>query len=89
MKTQVIYTETRTRSLRTLWNAFLGSQLIISLAAWFSRLAEEEVSPRQALCLVHAQLAFAALVLLGGISPLVAVLLFAWFGLSVWQCARA
>ncbi len=88
MKTQAIYTESSPRTLCSLWNAFLASRPVVSLAAWFSRLSDQEVTPRQAVCLVHAQVAFAALVLLGGSSPLVAVLLFAWFGLSVWQCAE-
>jgi hypothetical protein len=88
MKTQVITPATRTNGLRTLWNAFLASQVMTTLAAWFSQMMEEEVSPQQALRMVHAQLAFAALVLLGGQGPLVAVLLFAWFALSVWQCVR-
>ena len=87
MKTQVICSEPRTNVLRSLWNTFLASTPVTGLATWFSQMMEEEVSPQQALRLVHAQLAFAALVLAGGASPLVAVLLFAWFALSVWQCA--
>lgn len=53
------------------------------------RLMEREISVRQMLHLVHAQLAFSALVLLGGGQPLVAVLLMAWFVVSVIQCVRA
>ena len=53
------------------------------------RVLERDINVRQMLHLVHAQLAFSALVLLGGISALVAVLLMAWFVLSVIQCVRA
>ena len=58
-------------------------------ARLFGRILEREINVRQMLHLVHAQLAFSALVLLGGISALVAVLLMAWFVLSVIQCVRA
>jgi len=54
-----------------------------------SRLMEREINVRQMLHLIHAQLSFAALVLAGGISPLVAVLLMTWFAASVYQCAKA
>ena len=58
-------------------------------AQLFGRILEREINVRQMLHLIHAQLAVSALVLLGGISPLVALLLMAWFTLSVVQCARA
>ena len=58
-------------------------------AQLFGRVLERDINVRQMLHLVHAQLAFSALVLLGGISALVAVLLMAWFVLSVIQCVRA
>ena len=59
------------------------------IARLFGRILEREINVRQMLHLVHAQLAFSALILLGGISVLVAVLLMVWFVLSVVQCVRS
>ena len=52
------------------------------IAQLFGRILERNIN-------VDAQLAFSALVLLGGISAMTAVLLMSWFVLSVIQCVRA
>ena len=88
MKTQAIYNESHEHILTTLWRAFLTSTLMNRTTEWFSRMLEEQITPQQTLRLIHAQLAFAALVLFGGASPAASVLLFAWFALSVLQCWR-
>ena len=58
------------------------------IAQLFGRILERNINVRQMLHLVHAQLAFSALVLLGGISAMTAILLMSWFVLSVIQCVR-
>ena len=88
MKTQVIYSETRENILHAMWQSFLTSSLMNRTTEWFSQMLEERISPQQTLRLIHAQLAFAALVLFGGASAATSVLLFAWFGLSVLQYWR-
>ena len=88
MKTQVIYSETRHHSLQGLWQSFLTSAPMTGMTEWFSQMMEEQITPQQVLRLIHAQLAFAALVLFGGASPATSLLLFAWFGLSVLQYCR-
>lgn len=58
------------------------------IAQLFGRILERNINVRQMLHLVHAQLAFSALILLGGISAMTAILLMSWFVLSVIQCVR-
>ena len=88
MKTQVIYSETQGHSLKSMWQSFLTSTPMTGLTEWFSQMMEERITPQQTLRLIHAQLAFAALVLFGSASPATSLLLFAWFGLSVLQYWR-
>ena len=63
-----------------------SSRLVKSLAKIYSALLEERISAHRTLKLVHAQLAMGALLLLGGISVMAAVLLCAWAVLAIWQC---
>lgn len=88
MKTQAIYSETQGHSLQGMWQSFLTSTPMTNLTEWFSQMMEEQITPQQTLRLIHAQLAFAALVLFGGASPATSLLLFAWFALSVLQYWR-
>ena len=88
MKTQVIYRETRGRSLQGMWQSFLTSAPMTGMTEWFSQMMEEQITPQQTLRLVHAQLAFAALVLFGAASPATCLLLVVWFALSVLQYWR-
>lgn len=89
METNILYTHTQRNNSMSLREAFLSSALMTWLTLWMSRIMERELTPMQCLHLLHAQLAFGALLLLGGTSALVATLLAVWFGLSVLQCARA
>ncbi len=89
METNILFTHTQRDNSVSLRDAILGSAFVTWLTLWTSRIMERELTPMQCLHLLHAQLAFGALLLLGGTSAVVAVLLAAWFGLSVLQCARA
>ena len=62
------------------------TSLVVRLAQIYSGLLEEKVSTRRTLKLVHAQLAMGALLLVGGLSTVVAILLSIWTVLAVWQC---
>lgn len=62
------------------------TSLVVRLSRIYSGLLEEKVSARRTLKLVHAQLAMAALLLVGGVSTVVAILLSIWTVLAVWQC---
>ena len=86
MKAEV-YAEFKVSSLSVLSQKV--QKCLEETARLFGSLLEREINVRQMLHLVHAQLAFLALILLGGISALVALLLMACFTLSVVQCARA
>ena len=66
----------------------LESSAVVGLAMIMSRILGEEVTSRQALHLLHAQVSFVALLLLCGIGLFACVLLLAWFVLSVWHCAQ-
>ena len=88
MKTQVIYSETQGHSLQGMWQSILTSAPMTNLTDWFSQMMEERITPQQTLRLIHAQIAFAALVLFGGASPAMSLVLFAWFALSVLQYWR-
>ncbi|MCR4921668.1 MAG: hypothetical protein K5945_08195 [Bacteroidaceae bacterium] len=88
MKTQAIYNETHENILHAMWQSFLTSSLMTRTTEWFGQMLEEHISPQQTLRLIHAQLAFAALILFGGITIATSLLLFAWFGLSVLQYWR-
>ena len=63
-----------------------STSLVVRLSKIYSGLLEEKVSARRTLKLVHAQLAMGALLLVGGVSTVVAILLSIWTVLAVWQC---
>ena len=63
-----------------------NTAFVVSLSKIYSNLLEEKVSARRTLKLLHAQLAMGALLLLGGLSAMVAILLCSWTVLAVWQC---
>ena len=98
MKTEVIYNEFGSGAFKGLKTQLFKSLIansrhvqagLESVADLFSRILGERVNVRQSLHLIHAQLAFSALILFGGISAVVAVLLMCWFVLSVIQCVHA
>ena len=60
--------------------------LVVRLSQIYSGLLEERVSARRTLKLVHAQVAMGALLILGGLSGITAILLCLWTVLAVWQC---
>jgi len=86
MKAMTQVQETRTN--KTLGQVILSSKAVIAMAALFSTILEEEVTPLRALHLLNAQLSFGLLLVLGGLSPIIAALLLLWFALSLWQCKR-
>ena len=87
MKTEVIYNEFRNGAFGAMAQGLQNS--LEEVADLFSRILGERVNVRQSLHLIHAQLAFCALILFGGLSALVAALLMCWFVLSVIQCVHA
>ncbi len=89
MKTEFICTETRDNVKKTFLESLLQSTAVVLLASFFSTTLERKVNSLQALHLLHAHLSFSSLLLFGGLSVLIAVVLFVWFAVSVYQCARA
>ena len=63
-----------------------NTALVAYFSKIYSNLLEEKVSARRTLKLLHAQLAMGTLLLLGGLSAMMAILLCAWTVLAVWQC---
>lgn len=86
MKTQVIYPTAQANVFANIRSAVLNSQSMQLLTLAFSAMLEEEVSASQVLLLIHATIAFMCVLLFGGLSLLVAFVLLAWFGLTVYQC---
>ncbi len=66
----------------------LATRPFIALSQLFSLILEEEVSALKAFNLLHAFVAFMAMLLLGGNSILVQVGLIAWFGITAYICKR-
>lgn len=67
----------------------MNTNIMTNIARLFSTIMEEEVSEKFAFHLIHAQVSFAALVLLGSINLWVACGMLAWFLLSVYCCMQA
>ena len=84
MKSEAVVSRTN----RNISDYVLESRLVVALSVWISRILGEKVNACQALHLLHAQVSFAALIMMSGISVLVCALLLAWFVLSVWHCAQ-
>ncbi len=59
-----------------------------SLAAAYSSLLEETVTPRRTLKLVHAQMAAALFLLPADMPTGLRLLLIAWAALACWQCRK-
>lgn len=89
MKTQVIYPTAQANVFANIRSAVLNSQFMQLLTLAFSAMLEEEVSASQVLLLIHSTIAFMSVLLFGGSSLLVAFVLLAWFGLSVYHCKQA
>lgn len=89
MKTEIIYTESRNNAKHSFTEMILNSSAVALLTAFFSYTLERKINARQTLHLLHAHVSFTALLLLGGISALAAVILFVWFAVSVLQCVRS
>ncbi len=67
----------------------MNTKIMTDIARLFSTIMEEEVSEKFAFHLIHAQVSFAALVLLGGIHLLAACGMLVWFLLSIYCCMQA
>lgn len=89
MKTEIIYTKTRSNVIKSFVNTIIQCSVVRYLAMFFSYTLEQKINETQALYLLHAHMSFIALLLFGGISAFVAVLLFVWFAVSVLQCVKA
>lgn len=89
MKTEIIYTETRSNEKQSFTEMILNNQIVLFFAAFFSYTLERKINAKQTLHLLHAHISFTALLLMGGISAFVAVLLLIWFAVSVLQCAKS
>ena len=76
------------RENRNISDYVLQNRLVVTLSVWMSRMLGEPVNTRQTLHLLHAQVSFAALIMMCGISVLVCALLLVWFVLSVWHCTH-
>lgn len=66
----------------------LSTRPFVALSRLFSLVLEEEVSALKAFNLLHAMVAFLAMLLLGGNSIVLQLALVGWFALTAWQCKR-
>lgn len=67
----------------------VNSRFALSLAALFSFILDEKVSPAKSLHIVNACVAGTAAFLFGGFSVMVQIVLLAWFAVAVWQCRKS
>lgn len=86
MKTEAIYITKKNVQRRTISQMILNSKFIGLVAEVLSMILGEKISPKKAIKLLNVQAAIASLMIFGGISPLIAVVLLAWMGLAVYQC---
>ncbi len=86
MKTEAIYITKKNVQRRTISQMILNSKFIGLVAEVLSMILEEKISPKKAIKVLNVQAAIASLMIFGGISPLIAVVLLAWMGLAVYQC---
>lgn len=75
--------------LSALKSALLRSAPVLFLARLYGRVLDCEVTPRQALHLTHAQLAFYLMLFPLEVSVPVRLLFAVWFMLTAVQCRRA
>ena len=86
MKTEAIYITKKNVQRRTISQMILNSKFIGLVAEVLSMILGEKISPKKAIKVLNVQAAIASLMIVGGISPLIAVVLLAWMGLAVYQC---
>ena len=86
MKTEAIYITKKNVQRRTISQMILNSKFIGLVAEVLSMILGEKISPKKAIKVLNVQAAIASLMIFGGISPLIAVVLLAWVGLAVYQC---
>lgn len=86
MKTEAIYITKKNVQRRIISQMILNSKFIGLVAEILSMILGEKISPKKAIKVLNVQAAIASLMIFGGISPLIAVVLLAWMGLAVYQC---
>ncbi|MDD6822908.1 MAG: hypothetical protein PUD69_01225 [Paraprevotella sp.] len=86
MKTEAIYITKKNVQRRNISQMILNSKFIGLVAEVLSMILGEKISPKKAIKVLNVQAAIASLMIFGGISPLIAVVLLAWMGLAVYQC---
>ena len=86
MKTEAIYITKKNVQRRTISQMILNSKFIGLVAEVLSMILGEKISPKKAIKVLNVQAAIASLMIFGGISTLIAVVLLAWMGLAVYQC---
>ena len=86
MKTEAIYITKKNVQRRTISQMILNSKFIGLVAEVLSMILGEKISPKKAIKVLNVQAAIASLMIFGGISPLIAVVLLTWRGLAVYQC---
>ena len=86
MKTEAIYITKKNVQRRTISQMILNSKFIGLVAEFLSMILGEKISPKKAIKVLNVQAAITSLMIFGGISPLIAVVLLAWMGLAVYQC---
>ena len=86
MKTESLYISKKNVQQRTLRQMVLESKIVLAMAELFSAILGKKVSAIKAIKLANAQAAIASMIVFGGISPLVAAIMLAWVGASVYQC---
>ena len=86
MKTEAIYITKKNVQRRTISQMILNSKFIGLVAEVLSMILGEKISRKKSIKVLNVQAAIASLMIFGGISPLIAVVLLAWMGLAVYQC---
>ena len=86
MKTEAIYITKKNVQRRTISQMILNSKFIGLVAEVLSMILGEKISPKKSIKVLNVQAAITSLMIFGGISPLIAVVLLAWMGLAVYQC---
>ena len=86
MKTESLYISKKNVQQHTLRQMVLESKIVLAMAELFSAILGKKVSAIKAIKLANAQAAIASMIVFGGISPLVAAIMRAWVGASVYQC---
>lgn len=86
MKTEAIYIEKKNVQQRNVSQMIMNSKITLATADLMSKILGEKIGPKKAIRLLNAQAAMASLIIFGGASPLVALILLAWMGLAVYQC---